>query len=79
MEDIKKTVFSVAAQQFNIPLRNINEELSVGSIPQWDSLEHLNLISSLEEKFSTEFDMDELFDVETLGDFIELLETRHQE
>ena len=79
MTDIAKTVFDIAAQQFNIPLNKINEDLSIGSIPEWDSLTHLQLIMALEKKFCTEFNMDELFDVETLGDLIELIESRHQE
>lgn len=67
-------VFSIVANTFEIPLEQVSAELTVGSIPQWDSLGHLGLVSALEEGFGIAFDVDELFEVESIGDLIKLLE-----
>lgn len=40
--------------------------LEVGSIPEWDSLSHLNLISSVEEAFGVRFDTDTIPTLRTL-------------
>ena len=79
MDNCKKHVLRIAAEVFSMPVEELNENIAVNSIPQWDSISHLNLITALEEKFCTTFDMDVLFEVETLGDFIKLLEDRDKE
>ena len=73
-QEQQQKVFKCIADTLEIPLENVSPELSVGSIPQWDSLGHLGIVSALEEAFSTSFDVDELFEVENVGDFINLLD-----
>lgn len=36
---------------FEVPLQEINEEVSTDNLDNWDSLRHLNLILALEEEF----------------------------
>lgn len=75
MDNIQKQkLFQIVATTFEIPLETVTEEMAVGSIPQWDSLGHLGLISAIEEGYNVSFDVDELFEVETVSDFIKLLE-----
>lgn len=70
----KEKLFQIVATTFEIPLKSVSEDLAAGSSPQWDSLGHLGLISAIEAGFETSFDVDELFEVETIGDFMGLLE-----
>lgn len=70
----KEKLYQLVSKTFEIPLDQINDSMAVGSIPQWDSLAHLSLISGIEEAFGIAFDVDELFEVETLADFVALLE-----
>lgn len=72
-QDILK-VREIAASTFEVPIEQITLELTIGSIPQWDSLGHLGLVSALEEGFGITFDVDELFEVESLADLVRLLE-----
>lgn len=72
-QNIRK-VYEIAAKTFEIPVEQVSAEMAIGSIPQWDSLGHLGLISALEEGFGITFDVDELFEVENISDFIKLLE-----
>lgn len=72
--DDRTKLFAIIARTLEISADRVSEDLAAGSIPQWDSLGHLGLISAIEEGFDVSFDVDELFEVETVGDFIELLD-----
>lgn len=73
-EEQKNKLFNIVAKTFEIPVEQVSEQMTVGSIPQWDSLGHLGLISAIEEGFCLSFDVDELFEVESVADFMELLD-----
>ena len=40
----------------------VNEKLEYNSIPEWDSIGHMSLISSLEEKFNISMETDDIID-----------------
>ena len=40
----------------------INEKLKYESVPEWDSIGHMSLISALEENFSISIDTDDVVD-----------------
>lgn len=72
----QQKVFQCIATTLEIPVEQVNPDMAVGSIPQWDSMGQLAIVSALEEAFSLTFDVDELFEVENVGDFIKLLEAQ---
>jgi acyl carrier protein len=57
MENKLKNVLSIV---FNVDINKINNESSPDSIPNWDSLAHMNLVVALEEEFDVEFNDDEI-------------------
>ena len=40
---------------FEIPVKQIDDELSPDTLKSWDSLKHMNLVAALEEEFNVEF------------------------
>jgi acyl carrier protein len=40
----------------------INDNLEYNSIPEWDSIAHMGLISELEDKFKITFETDDIID-----------------
>jgi acyl carrier protein len=70
----QQKVFEIIASTLEIPTDQVKTDLTVGSIPQWDSMAQLAIVSALEEAFAITFDVDELFEVETVGDFLKLLD-----
>jgi len=40
----------------------INDTLEYNSIPEWDSIAHMGLISELEDKFKITFETDDIID-----------------
>lgn len=54
----------------------ITEKTSAGDIAGWDSLQHVNLLSMLEEEFHIEFDIDEIISMENVGDMLRIIESK---
>ena len=52
---VREKVFKIVSDVLNIPLDVINEGSSQDTLLQWDSLQNLNLILALEEKFGIQF------------------------
>ncbi len=53
-------VRSVFSDVFQIPLEDVKPESSPDTIPNWDSLEHLNLVLALEQEFNVQFNPEEI-------------------
>ncbi len=51
----------------------ITDDLGPGRVQGWDSLGHVRLLVSLESTYGISFDMDELVDLQTVGDIRNLL------
>lgn len=64
------------AEIFGIDNNQLTLESSPGDFPEWDSLGHLNLLTSLEEEFNISFDMDETMSIQTIKDLKEILEKK---
>lgn len=54
----------------------INRESSSGKIEGWDSLAHINLVSSIEQEFNIKFALGELEGMKNVGDMIDLMEKK---
>lgn len=51
----------------------INDELTYQSIPEWDSITHMILISQLEDTFEIAIDTDDVIDMSSVGKAKEIL------
>lgn len=61
------------ADALNIPKEEITDELAYQSIPEWDSITHMILISQLEDTFSVSIDTDDVIDLSSVGKAKEIL------
>jgi acyl carrier protein len=59
------TVFS---EVFQVPESNLRDDTLLKEIPTWDSLQHMLLITRVEEVCQVQFNGDEIADMKTLGD-----------
>lgn len=60
-------VLRIASKVFKTSVKNISVDLPPSDIPGWDSLNHLNLITAVEEHFSIELTVYEMMSVDSLG------------
>ncbi|HIW34697.1 MAG TPA: acyl carrier protein [Candidatus Paenibacillus intestinavium] len=63
----------IFAEALAIELDQVTDELSYNSIPQWDSLAHMALISEIDDQFDTMLDTDDVLDMNTFAKAKEIL------
>ena len=68
---MKNKVKKIFAVVFNLELNTIKDDASPDNILNWDSLNHMNLIVSLEEEFNIRFTDEEIGEMLNL-DLIEI-------
>ncbi len=51
-------------------------DTTADDIEEWDSLEHINLISAVESTFKMKFKMKEVSTMKNLGEMIDIIEER---
>jgi len=51
----------------------VNDETVAGDVEGWDSLEHINLIFSVETSFGIKFTMDEALHLQKVGDMVDMI------
>jgi len=69
----KEEVYSLIAKVLDIDVGDVNEDLAIGDIPTWDSLNHLRLISAFESELGMEFDIEQTMSIEDVDDILELV------
>ena len=68
IESISKKIFGQATI--------ISEATTSNDIEQWDSMNHVVLISTIEKEFGVSFDIMEIIGITRFGDFIDLVEKK---
>ena len=67
-------VQSVASDIFGIPVNRITAESSPETIENWDSMQHLNLVLAIEEKFGVQLDPEDIEQMKNIGAVAALVE-----
>lgn len=60
---MKDKVKEIIARVFNLEANSIGDDASPDNILHWDSLNHMNLIVSLEEEFDIRFTDEEIIEM----------------
>lgn len=71
---MEQDIIDIIAQILNVETEDINLDTSIGDLPEWDSLHHLQIISTLEEKYGIKFQTNDLVELEDVSDLIKLTE-----
>jgi acyl carrier protein len=61
---------------FDIEPQSLTLETGAGDIPGWDSLGHLSLTTQLEQTFGITFDVDELMEMESVGEIVRIVSAK---
>ena len=60
-------VRGIASDVFGVPADTITAESSPQSIESWDSMQHLNLVLAIEERFGVRFEPEEMEEMKNIG------------
>ncbi len=59
---------TLIADILHLSVDTITDELAMSEVEAWDSLQHMNLIASLEESYSIEFTFEEIIAMQTVAE-----------
>ena len=71
VRDLYREAFvTFAAGVFGVSREELNGDSACGSIPEWDSVNHLRLVMEAEKRFGTHYSLERIPSLKTLGDFL---------
>lgn len=73
---MKDIVLKIVSQVMNVPVEQFNEDSSPDTVENWDSLQHMNLILSLEEEFNITFSDEEIVEMLSVKIIVETLKKK---
>jgi len=68
----------MASDLFGIPAEQISTASSPETLEAWDSVQHLNLVLALEQKFNLQLSPEEIEQMKNVGDIAKLVEGKLQ-
>jgi acyl carrier protein len=71
-------VRGIASDVFGVPADTITAESSPQSIESWDSMQHLNLVLAIEERFGVLFEPEEMEEMKNVGAAAALVDKKLQ-
>jgi len=76
MEDTLAKVQKSFESAFGIDPQTVTIESTPADIPEWDSMGHVVLASSLESAFGLTFEVEELMEMEDVKKIVEVVESK---
>ena len=76
MEDTLKKIQTAFNLAFGVAPESITIDTTPKDIPAWDSMGHVSLVSSLEQTFGLNFDVDEVMEMENVRQIARIIEAR---
>ena len=75
-EEVFATLNEVFQDVFDDESITVNEETTADDIEDWDSLEHITLISAVEREFRMKFKMKEISSMKNVGEMAGIIQER---
>lgn len=72
-EDVFKALNEVFRDNFDDEDITLTEKTVADDIEEWDSLEHINLVIAIEERFGMKFTMKEVTGMKNVGEMVDII------
>ena len=69
--DIKERVVEIIATTLGVDESSLSNHISIGDLPEWDSVGNLAIIASLEQELQIEIPLEDLFELTSVESIIE--------
>jgi acyl carrier protein len=73
MDSLLDELQAIFRDVFDQPNLVISRESNASTVEDWDSLTHVNLVTTIEKRYKVKFALGELQDLKDVGDLIDLL------
>lgn len=75
-EEIYEKLNEVFRNMFDDDSIVLNDNTTSDDIEDWDSLEHINLLVSVEQEFGIKFNMNEVTNMKNVGEMVDIIASR---
>ncbi len=75
-EEVYEKLNEIFRDNFDDESITVNENTTADDIEDWDSLEHINLIASIESEFGMKFTMGEVVTMKNVGEMVGIILSR---
>lgn len=75
-EEIYKELDEVFQDVFDDEDIHVEDSTTADDIEDWDSLEHINLVVAIENKFGIKFNMNEVTSLKNVGEMVDIIVER---
>ena len=75
-EELFEQLNEVFRDVFDDDSITVSETTTANDIDDWDSLEHINLINSVEQKFGIKFDMGQIVTMKNVGEMANIIQSQ---
>jgi acyl carrier protein len=75
-ENILKEITSIIHETFENDRLIVTSSTSADDVDEWDSMTHIQLISSIEKKYKIRFALGELQALKNVGEMVELIQKK---
>lgn len=76
MEDTLKNIQTAFNAAFGVAPESVTIDTTPKDIPAWDSMGHVTLVSSLEQTFGLNFDVDEVMEMENVRQIVRIVQAK---
>ena len=76
--NVSDQIRTLASDIFGVPAGQITPASTPETIETWDSIQHLNLVLALEEKFGLQLSPEEIEQMKSIAEVIQLVEAKLQ-
>ena len=70
---MKTRLNEIIVSTLHIPLDRVTDALAMSEVETWDSLQHMNLIASIEQAFEVELTFEEIVAMQSVGEIKRVL------
>jgi acyl carrier protein len=77
-DEILAELQEICREVFENPDLTISEVTTAEDVPHWDSLNHLNVVATAEQRFGIRFRTSEIEGLKNVGDFIALVTAKQK-
>lgn len=76
VEEIERRLFDIMRDVLGDPRLLITRASNAETLPGYDSLAHINIISAVEQELELTFELGDILDLHNAGDMVDLIERK---
>ncbi len=76
MSEVNGKIEGLLADILQVKIETITDDLSMKNVEAWDSLKHMELIVSLEEKFGLQFSFEEIVSMQSVSEIKRVIDSK---